>query len=227
MSNTDTYKGIYAMHKYWGKKPFNEISKFIEKYSEKGETVMDCFCGSGVTLIEAIKADRKAIGIDLNPIAIKLATVSLTAVNLDEINKTFKQKTQLLESYSLKFNFTSNSGILEYLTSYNESEIHIETDGTLRIGEYPTTRVEDVKDEEVVSAISVLRSKGYRHISRIDNTIRVVCKSKFRDFNSGIAYSINGEDEPKLTYLTKIEPLSEDGWYYYESDYNEWRINNR
>ena len=36
MSNTDTYKGIYAMHKYWGKKPFNEISKFIEKYSEKG-----------------------------------------------------------------------------------------------------------------------------------------------------------------------------------------------
>ena len=117
--------------------------------------------------------------------------------------------------------------VVEYLTSYNESEIHIETDGTLRIGEYPTTRVEDVKDEEVVSAISVLRSKGYRHISRIDNTIRVVCKSKFRDFNSGIAYSINGEDEPKLTYLTKIEPLSEDGWYYYESDYNEWRINNR
>ena len=90
MANTNTYKGIYAMHKYWGKKPFNEISKFIEKYSEKGETVMDCFCGSGVTLIESIKADRKAIGIDLNPIAIKLATVSLTAVNLDEINKTFK-----------------------------------------------------------------------------------------------------------------------------------------
>ena len=30
MANTNTYKGIYAMHKYWGKKPFNEISKFIE-----------------------------------------------------------------------------------------------------------------------------------------------------------------------------------------------------
>ncbi len=24
MANTNTYKGIYAMHKYWGKKPFNE-----------------------------------------------------------------------------------------------------------------------------------------------------------------------------------------------------------
>lgn len=33
----------------------------------------------------------------------------------NEINKKFKQKTQLLESYSLKFTFTSPSGILEYL----------------------------------------------------------------------------------------------------------------
>ena len=35
----------------------------------------------------------------------------------NEINKTFKQKTQLLESYSLKFNFISESGILEYLNN--------------------------------------------------------------------------------------------------------------
>lgn len=33
----------------------------------------------------------------------------------NEINKMFKQKTQLLESYSLKFNFTSKSSILSYL----------------------------------------------------------------------------------------------------------------
>ncbi len=91
MANTSTYKGIYAMHKYWGKKPFNEISKFIEQYSEPEETVMDCFCGSGVTLIEALKSGRKAVGVDLNPIAIKLAKASMTAVELDKINTTFKE----------------------------------------------------------------------------------------------------------------------------------------
>mgnify|MGYP001447566018 CR=1 FL=1 len=90
MANTSTYKGIYAMHKYWGKKPFNEISKFIEQYSAPEETVMDCFCGSGVTLIEAVKAGRKAVGVDLNPIAIKLANVSMTAIDVDAINATFK-----------------------------------------------------------------------------------------------------------------------------------------
>ena len=51
MANTNTYKGIYAMHKYWGKKPFNEISKFIEEYTVPGDVVLDSFCGSGVTLI--------------------------------------------------------------------------------------------------------------------------------------------------------------------------------
>lgn len=33
----------------------------------------------------------------------------------NEINKKFNKKTQLLESYSLKFNFSSSSGILSYL----------------------------------------------------------------------------------------------------------------
>lgn len=36
---------------------------------------------------------------------------------INEINKKFHQKTQLLESYSLKFNFSSKSGILEYLNN--------------------------------------------------------------------------------------------------------------
>lgn len=91
------------MHKYWGKKPFNEISKFIEKYSDPDDSVMDCFCGSGVTLIEAVKANRKAVGVDLNPIAIKLAQASLTPVDIDTINKTFKSIKKKLQKqiYSL------------------------------------------------------------------------------------------------------------------------------
>ena len=89
-ANSTTYKGIYAMHKYWGKKPFNEISKFIEKYSLPGDTVMDSFCGSGVTLVEALKANRKCVGVDLNPIAIKLARVSMTAVDIEIVKETFK-----------------------------------------------------------------------------------------------------------------------------------------
>lgn len=98
MANPNTYKGIYAMHKYWGKKPFNEISRFIDKYTEQGETVLDSFCGSGVTLVEALKANRRCIGVDLNPIAIKLARASMTKVNINEINSTFNSIKKKLQS---------------------------------------------------------------------------------------------------------------------------------
>lgn len=89
--NNNSYKGIYGMHKYWGKKPFNEISKFIEQYSNENETVLDCFCGSGVTLIEALRLNRRAIGIDLNPIAILLSKVSLTKVERKLILAEYKK----------------------------------------------------------------------------------------------------------------------------------------
>ncbi len=91
MSNIETYKGIYAMHKYWGKKPFNEISKFIENYSKPNDVVLDCFCGSGVTLIESLKAGRNCIGVDINPLAIKLSKISLTPVDLKVLQTTFKK----------------------------------------------------------------------------------------------------------------------------------------
>jgi DNA modification methylase len=40
----------------------------IQALSKPGETVFDPFCGSGTTLIEALKQNRNAIGIDLNPV---------------------------------------------------------------------------------------------------------------------------------------------------------------
>ncbi len=66
----ESYKGIYALHKYWSKKPYNIIRNFITKYTEEGEIVLDPFCGSGISITEAIITNRKAIGIDINPISI-------------------------------------------------------------------------------------------------------------------------------------------------------------
>ena len=76
-----TYKGLYSMHKYWGKKPHNIVRSFIECYTKEGQIVMDPFCGSGVTAIEALLAKRKAIAIDLNPIANFITRATLLPVD--------------------------------------------------------------------------------------------------------------------------------------------------
>lgn len=91
----ESYTGIYSMHKYWSKKPHNIIRNFILKYSNKGEIILDPFCGSGISVAEAIFTDKKAIGIDINPSAIFISKQMLTKVpskKLDEEYKNLEKK---------------------------------------------------------------------------------------------------------------------------------------
>jgi len=85
----ETYKGLYSMHKYWGKKPYNIVRSFIERYTEAGQIIMDPFCGSGVTAIEALFARRKAIAIDLNPIATFITRATLLPVHPNDIENEY------------------------------------------------------------------------------------------------------------------------------------------
>ncbi len=68
----ETRPMMYRALKYWGKKPHNIFRKYIETYSKSDEIVLDVFIGRGITVLEAIQAGRKAIGIDLNPISVFL-----------------------------------------------------------------------------------------------------------------------------------------------------------
>lgn len=40
--------------------------QLISRYTKKNEVVLDSFCGSGTTLFECEKLERKFIGIDIN-----------------------------------------------------------------------------------------------------------------------------------------------------------------
>lgn len=86
-----SYTGIYSTHKYWSKKPFNIIRDFVLKYSEKGEIVLDPFCGSGISITESIFTDRKAMGIDINPSAIFITKQMLSKVSFNRLNEKYKE----------------------------------------------------------------------------------------------------------------------------------------
>lgn len=60
----------YKIHKYFARRPWNVFEQMISAVSNKGELVLDPFCGGGVTIYEGAKIGRKVIGIDINPLAI-------------------------------------------------------------------------------------------------------------------------------------------------------------
>jgi len=78
------------MHKYWSRKPSEIIAEYIESYTKPGDIILDAFSGSGVTIIEAVKLGRKAIGIDLNPVANFITRVTLEPVNLSQLVWAFR-----------------------------------------------------------------------------------------------------------------------------------------
>jgi hypothetical protein len=82
---------MYLMHKYWARKPHNVVGEYIEHYSRKGEIVLDPFVGSGVTAIEALKRGRKAIAIDIDPIATFITRMTLKPIDIKKFKEAFKQ----------------------------------------------------------------------------------------------------------------------------------------
>lgn len=84
-----SYTGIYALHKYWGKKPYNIIADFIQKYTEEEDIVLDPFVGSGVSVLEAVFNKRKGVGIDINPSAAFITEQLLSSVAPKQLAEEF------------------------------------------------------------------------------------------------------------------------------------------
>lgn len=87
----------YEMHKYWGKKPSSDLKNLIEKYSNKGDTILDPFSGYGVFCCEAYILNRNVISNDLNPIA--------NFINRQLLNKSVDLKKLELEWKKIRTEF--------------------------------------------------------------------------------------------------------------------------
>lgn len=86
-----THTPMYLMHKYWARKPHNVIAEYIKHYSKPGDIVLDPFAGSGVTAVEAIKLGRKAVAIDLDPMATFITRMTAVPVDLEKFKNAFKE----------------------------------------------------------------------------------------------------------------------------------------
>jgi DNA modification methylase len=85
-----THPSMYLMHKYWARKPHNVVAEYIKHYSNKDDIVLDPFCGSGVTPIEAMKLGRKSIGVDIDPIAIFITRNTGIPIDLKKFQEEFE-----------------------------------------------------------------------------------------------------------------------------------------
>ncbi len=81
----------YQMHKYFARRPFNVFRRLVEHYTEKGNIILDCFCGGGVTVFEGLALDRKVVGVDINPLATFITEMQIQQVETEALSKYFER----------------------------------------------------------------------------------------------------------------------------------------
>ncbi len=80
-------QGLHSIHPYPAMFHFLLVRKFINELSSEGDLILDPFCGSGVSAVEALINNRNYVGYDINPLAVLIAKVRTTPISTEKAFK--------------------------------------------------------------------------------------------------------------------------------------------
>src|SRR5258708_3184947 len=104
LADPSSYRGLYAFHKYWGKKPAEPMRYLIQHLCPEGGLVVDPFLGSGISALEAVQLKRRFVGMDINPAAVRLTRLLVSPPPARAVQEALTRinglvKDAILESY--------------------------------------------------------------------------------------------------------------------------------
>jgi DNA modification methylase len=126
---SDTTKHVHRLHPYKGKFIPQLVEYFLDShtdefkkkvYFKKGDIILDPFCGSGTTLVQANELGMHAIGIDISQFNSLISNVKISKYDLNVLNNEIRRITNALrqfiaDSKTVKF----EQKLLEELASFN------------------------------------------------------------------------------------------------------------
>ncbi len=126
----ETTKHVHRLHPYKGKFIPQLAEYFMgahtdaykqRAYFQKGDIVLDPFCGSGTTLVQASELGMHAIGVDISAFNALIANVKVAEVDLCDLDVAIKKITSALEACVVKNkNAVFENDLLEALYGFNK-----------------------------------------------------------------------------------------------------------
>ena len=145
-------EGRHSLHEYPAMLHYLLVSYLIKNYSEEDSIIYDPFCGSGVSIVESLKLNRKVFGTDINPLALLIADVRASNFDTDTIM-------DVLDRLNTDWNnLTSDIPEVKNINYWFKNYV-IKDLGKIR------TFLKTVKDEDVFKFLLVVFSQTVRNVS--------------------------------------------------------------
>ncbi|NCQ18231.1 MAG: site-specific DNA-methyltransferase [Ignavibacteria bacterium] len=126
---SETTKHVHRLHPYKGKFIPQLVEYFLDEHTDefkkdvyfhKGDIVLDPFCGSGTSLVQANELGMNALGIDVSAFNSLISNVKIAHYDLPDLNLELKKITEklrqfILDSKTVKF----EQCLLEKLSVFN------------------------------------------------------------------------------------------------------------
>lgn len=126
---SETTKHVHRLHPYKGKFIPQLVEYFLDEHTDefkkdvffrKGDIVLDPFCGSGTTLVQANELGMDGIGIDISQFNTLISNVKIERYNLDDLTKELNKISKALKDFIADSNTIKfEQLLLEKLSKFN------------------------------------------------------------------------------------------------------------
>lgn len=124
-SNKSIYRLTHGYHRYPAKFIPQIVQKLIEQYTQPNDQIADVFAGCGTTLVESKVHGRKAIGVDINPVAKLITNAKINPIKPATLKASFELLNEKIKEYNSekKYAKKTHDRIDYWFESENKNQI--------------------------------------------------------------------------------------------------------